>query len=754
MLSKIISEYKKLIPCDWEPEDSQLALSQKLIEFSNANHYSISTNFTASYMESVNQKLDLNRKAYQNILDAAFSSGIKLNYILKDKIKKLLDRADVHQYGLFLEKNGFQCDPVKEAFKPVTAVQTQEALKFLIETDKKSKDVLASIFSRYLFHLFDSECTGIFFSKDSNYAADYFDYLDAKYPDLFNRECALAYIEISEELFENGYVSGCNIILHTIKEAFDTLQNHCDLAISIPDIKLNGISIQWKLYGDIVLFAEKFRKEKIDKTYFRWKKISKTTSSYISGIDNDEAEWEYAFQGFVYKDCFVTNRSQETRPYHLLLIFEKNVRNEKPINCPACRSINIQGNSYPILNVKSWECQNPLCPDRSKYNRGKRYSFMSLTRQKQMLNEENQIDESLVAKWHLDCVSDVSSDDIFKMCLCHYSCVNDGVYFYTAQINSGIGTTYLGRNIHLKTFCTISDNLLEDFKKCAYFKRYIHIKEASPEHFLSAKIGKADIIHGDALLAIMNLCDNSIDGAVTSPPYYNAKEYSQWENIYCYLYDMYNISKELHRILKPGAIYLFNIFDYFDNENNIVLSAMGNKRIILGAYMLDIFSRAGFHIIGNIIWNKGEIQGNRSFNQGNMTPYYQAPLNCWEHIFILSKGKPASKYQSLFSEIYSMRPVIKMVRGKNILGHAAPFPRNIPELLIKYMDHGDTIIDPFLGSGTTCIVANNYNINSVGIEINPAYFELCKKLISQSEYQQLSFNLITPPSLTKRKEII
>ena len=52
MLSKIISEYKKLIPCDWEPEDSQLALSQKLIEFSNANHYSISTNFTASYMES------------------------------------------------------------------------------------------------------------------------------------------------------------------------------------------------------------------------------------------------------------------------------------------------------------------------------------------------------------------------------------------------------------------------------------------------------------------------------------------------------------------------------------------------------------------------------------------------------------------------------------------------------------------------------------------------------------------------------
>ena len=740
MLSRIISEYKKLIPCNWEPENSQLALGQKLIEFSNANRYQISTSFVASYIEAVNQKLDLNTEAYQNILDAAFSSGVKLNYILKNKIKKLLDSTDVHQYELFLEENGVQNNFIKEAFKPVTIAQTQEALKLVTETDKKSKEVLTSIFSRYLFNLFEPECTGIFFANDSNYFANYFDFLNAKYPDLFNRECALVYIEISEKLFRNGYDMGCNIVLHTIKEAFDTLQNHCDLAVFIPDIKLDDSSIQWKLYGDIVLFAEKCRKEKIDRTYFRWKKVSKITTSYISGIDNNDAEWEYAFQGFVYKDCFVTNGPEETQSYNLLLIFEKNVRDERLINCPACRSIDLQGNSYPILNVRSWECQNPLCPDRSKYNRGKRYSFMSLTRQRQMLDEENRIDESSVAKWHLDCVSGVTSDDIFEMCLRHYSCVNDGVSVYTAEPNTRLRLTYLERKINLKPFCTISDNLLEDFKNCAYFKRYIHVKEALPEQLPSIRIGKANIINGNSFLALMSLNDNSIDGVVTSPPYYNAKEYSQWENIYCYLYDMYNISKELYRIMKPGAVYLFNIFDYFDNENNIVLSAMGNKRMILGAYMLDIFSRVGFNIVGNIIWNKGEIQGNRSFNQGNMTPYYQAPLNCWEHIFILSKEKPAPKYQSLVSEIYSMRPVIKMVRGKNILGHTAPFPNHIPELLIKYMDQGDTVIDPFLGSGTTCIVANHYNINSVGIEINPSYFDLCKKRISQSEYQQLSFN--------------
>ena len=738
MLLRIISEYKKLIPCDWEPEDSQLTMGQKLIEFANTNNYAISTNYAASYVEAVNQKLDLNTQSYQNILDAAFSSGVKLNYILKNKIKKLLDSTDVQQYNLFLDENGIQSDSIKEAFKPVTVEQTRKALKLVIETDKKSNDVLTSIFSRYLFNLFEPECTGIFFSQDSNYAVDYFEYLGTKYPDLFNRSCALTYIEVSEKLFENGYSSGCNIVLHSIKEAFDTLQNHCDLVVSIPNIQLDNGSIQWKLYGDIVLFSEKFRKEKIDRAYFRWKKISEITSSYISGVNSSEAEWEYAFQGFVYKDCFIINGPQETQPYRLLLIFEKNVRDERPINCPACRSIDIQGNSYPILNVRSWECQNPLCPDRSKYNRGKRYSFMSLIRQKQMLDEENRINEACVAKWHLDCVFDVADDDIFEMCLRHYSCVNDGVYVYTAEPKVKSDSVHLGRKIHFKSFCTLTDTLLEDFKNCAYFKRYIHEKGALPKPFPSVKIGKANIINGDSFLTLKSLSDDSIDGAVTSPPYYNAKEYSQWENVYCYLYDMYNISNELHRVLKPGAVYLFNIFDYFDNENNIVLSAMGNKRMILGAYMLDIFSRVGFNIVGNIIWNKGEIQGNRSFNQGNMTPYYQAPLNCWEHIFILSKEKPAAKYQSLISEICSIRPVIKTVRGKNVLGHTAPFPKSIPELLIKHMDHGDTVIDPFLGSGTTCIVANNYNVNSVGIEINATYYDLCKKLVSQSEYQQLS----------------
>ena len=63
------------------------------------------------------------------------------------------------------------------------------------------------------------------------------------------------------------------------------------------------------------------------------------------------------------------------------------------------------------------------------------------------------------------------------------------------------------------------------------------------------------------------------------------------------------------------------------------------------------------------------------------------------------------------------------------MGHDAPYPHEIPKLLIKCMQEDDIVLDTFLGSGTTCIVANHMNRYSIGIEKNEKYFELCKHLI-------------------------
>lgn len=730
MMEQIIKSFQQYLPCEWNPQEEQIEILNKLVDYANANKYSLSQDYESSFVEAVNQKLELNKDVYKSILDAAFIDGVKLNYLLKSEIKRLLDSCKTEEYFSFLVANGIDSEKMKNAFLPISVDETLKAASHIFKSESKSFDVYCSIFSRFVFNLFPKECTYRFFSSDETAAGDFFDYISNKYPDIAKRDNALSIIDVSAGIFNKGYVSGCNIVANAIKKSFQELNNHCDLAIYIPPIECEGENIQWKLYADSILYAEKHVKEKIDRAYFRWKKIGETTLNYIESLNAFNSEFEYAFQGFVFKDCFVIGG--EVKPYALLLIFEKNVRDERIINCPACRSSNIQGNSYPILNVRSWECENPLCPDRSKYNRGKRYAYMSLFRQKEMQNDENLIPETSISKWHLDCLHEETKDQAIEMIIRHYSCVNDTVSIYSNSINQ---TKLYNRHIVLKKYDEPKTDLISIFKKSAYFYRYIQYHDKREEKFTKYNQGNATIYCGDSLDVLRTIKSNSIAGAVTSPPYYNAKSYSQWANIYCYLYDMYNINLEIFRVLKEGGVYLYNIFDYFDNENNIVLSAMGNKRMILGAYMIDMFQRIGFKIEGNVIWNKGEIQGNRSFNQGNLTPYYQAPLNCWEHIIVLSKGKADKKYKSIVSSIADIKPVIKMIRGKNVLGHDAPFPIDIPDILIRCMNSHDKVLDPFLGSGTTCISANRSGVKSIGIEKSEQYFELCKKLISTDYYQ-------------------
>jgi len=736
----ILAEFKQLLPsCRWEPTAEQLEVLERLCKYAEEHSYAPNLDFEKLFIESINNKLALNRGAYQHILDEAFLEKITLNYLLKAEIKTFLDSADVDGYRAFLVTNKIHTEGMIKSFQPVSHHITIKAIEDLIAKEELYENVLCSVFSRFCFNLFPKQCVYAFFSGIENTPADYYEFIGALYPDIGLRDNALGIIDVPESLFSDGYESGCSRVLNEIREMYLSLNNYCDLIIYIPPIKASDEDYQWRLYSDCILYAEKHKKEHIDKGYFRWKKIGAQTVEYINQVVPYNAEFDYAFQGFVFKDCFVIGDKNGT--YALMLVLEKDVRDERLINCPACRTQNIQGNSYPILNVRSWECKNPLCPDRSKYNRGKRYAYMSLFRQREMMNDENIIPLESISKWHLDCQKETTKEEALTMAVRHYSCVGDTIKVVS---DTGHAIDVSNRSIGQAGFLPAPrTDLLTNFKSSSYFYRYIQYNDRRAEKAAASwSLQKATLYNGDALDVLRALPDDLFDGAVTSPPYYNAKSYSQWANIYCYLYDMYNINMEVFRTMKEGGVYLYNIFDYFDNENNIVLSAMGNKRMILGAYMIDIFERIGFTVQGNIIWNKGEIQGNRSFNQGNLTPYYQAPLNCWEHIFILSKGKPDPKFGMLSSALEDIRPVIKMVHGKNVLGHDAPYPKDIPELLLKCMNEQDVVLDPFLGSGTTCIAANEHNISSVGIEKSEKYFELCKTLMN--EHAALDAHVNTP----------
>jgi DNA modification methylase len=157
--------------------------------------------------------------------------------------------------------------------------------------------------------------------------------------------------------------------------------------------------------------------------------------------------------------------------------------------------------------------------------------------------------------------------------------------------------------------------------------------------FLEKRDDGIKIIWGNCLDAMRGMKPESIHLMVTSPPYYNAREYSQWKNLNDYLEDMRSIIRESYRVLDNHRVFVFNVGDIFDNDNITTASTWGKRRIPLGAYFTKIFEEEGFTFVDDFIWDKGEVQSERHKNGNKPYPFYQYPMNCYEHILIFHKHR-------------------------------------------------------------------------------------------------------------------
>ncbi len=346
---------------------------------------------------------------------------------------------------------------------------------------------------------------------------------------------------------------------------------------------------------------------------------------------------------------------------------------------------------------------------------------------------------------------------------------------------------------------------------CDLVKRQYQTK-TSPQYdtelckFIEDKYTQIKVIWGDAYQVLKRMKSESVQLMVTSPPYYNAREYSQWENLSDYFLDMKEILTECYRVLDNHRVFVFNVGDIYDNDRLVTKSVWGKRRIPLGAYFIRIFEEIGFTFADDFIWNKGEVQTQRHKRGSRPYPFYQYPINRYEHILIFHKhrldktrypcpicgclkvnsnaqskiglqtwecknkncfvrsksnrGKrfslktninqrhqakeyeiPEGLIQKWRKDIISFPPVIKIgSKGKNILGHTAPFPKDIPEMAVLYYTYpGETVLDPFAGSFTTAIVASKNNRIGIGIELNKNLFresivELLKKETAQMNF--------------------
>ena len=260
----------------------------------------------------------------------------------------------------------------------------------------------------------------------------------------------------------------------------------------------------------------------------------------------------------------------------------------------------------------------------------------------------------------------------------------------------------------------------------------------------------AKIILGDSR-AMPEVGDETVDLVVTSPPYWHIKDYGipgqigYGQSLHQYLQDLYYSWAECFRILRPGARLCINIGDQF--ARSVIYGRY--KVIPLHAEFIAQGERIGFDFMGSVIWQKKTTMN--TTGGANVMGSYPYPPNGlveldYEFILIFKKPGPAKK---VLKEVKEASKLTKEewkeyfaghwhFGGARQIGHEAMFPEELPRRLIKmFTFKGDTVLDPFLGSGTTVKVALELGRNAVGYEINDNFLDIIKEKIGVKKEAQL-----------------
>ena len=251
---------------------------------------------------------------------------------------------------------------------------------------------------------------------------------------------------------------------------------------------------------------------------------------------------------------------------------------------------------------------------------------------------------------------------------------------------------------------------------------------------------KHKIINGDSR-NMEELSDNSVDLIITSPPYWQLKDYGTDNQIgYNDCYEEYInhlnlVWKESYRVLNNGSRLCVNIGDQFARS-----VYYGRYKVIpIRTEIIKFCETIGFDYMGAIIWQK-KITSNTT-GGATLMGSYPFPKNGilsidYEFILIFKKLGNAKKPSKEIKEKSRMtKEEWKKYfdghwnfGGVRQDGHIAMFPEELPKRLIKMFSFvSDTVLDPFLGSGTTSLAARNLNRNSVGYEMNPEFIPFIER---------------------------
>jgi site-specific DNA-methyltransferase (adenine-specific) len=254
------------------------------------------------------------------------------------------------------------------------------------------------------------------------------------------------------------------------------------------------------------------------------------------------------------------------------------------------------------------------------------------------------------------------------------------------------------------------------------------------------------IIIGDSR-NMAELQDKSVHLVITSPPYWQLKDYGAKEQIGFndsyedYINNLNLVWNECFRVLYEGCRLCINIGDQFARS-----VYYGRYKIIpIRTEIIKFCESIGFDYMGAIIWQKSTTMN----TTGGATimgsfPYPRSGIIKIDYEFILIFKKSGNS-PKVSKELKEASKLSKEEWNEYFSGHwnfngekqdkhLAMFPEELPKRLIKMFSFvGDTVLDPFLGSGTTTLAAKNLGRNSIGYEINPQFLSFIKEKIGANK---------------------
>lgn len=250
-------------------------------------------------------------------------------------------------------------------------------------------------------------------------------------------------------------------------------------------------------------------------------------------------------------------------------------------------------------------------------------------------------------------------------------------------------------------------------------------------------------IFNDDILKVKCIKENSIDLIVTSPPYNVDIKYNSHDDGITYE-EYLNFTKKwltkCFKLTKEDGRFCLNI--PLDKNKG------GNQSVY--ADVVTIAKRVGWKYHSTIIWNEQNISRRTAWGSfmSASAPYVIAPV---ETIVVLYKNQWKKISVSGISDI-TKKEFMEWTNGvwtfcgesKKRVGHPAPFPVELPRRCIKLFSFvGDTVLDPFLGSGSTLIACAQTHRRGIGVEIDKSYCAIAKeRLLKEANINQLSFEVI------------